>query len=274
VTIPAIPDSLNGVYEPGAPASYAGITRFAAATGAAPELALYYSAWFERFAAGFAAQAHAHGAVPFVQIQSGREPLAGITAGRFDAFLRAYALSVKAYGHPVVLSFDHEMNGGWYPWGAGHTAPAVYIAAWRHVVGVFRAVGASNVTWMWTVNSTNVATDSLRQWWPGSAYVGWVGIDGYYYYSTDTFASVFGATVAQVRKFTTAPVLIAETAVGTTADRDAQITGLFAGVKADKLLGLVWFDEKQDKGVYHQDWRLENDPPALAAYRAAVKAAR
>jgi hypothetical protein len=35
-------------------------------------------------------------------------------------------------------------------------------------------------------------------------------------------------------------------------------------------LGLVWFDKKQDDGILHQDWRLEGDAPAEAAFRFGV----
>ena len=44
------------------------------------------------------------------------------------------------------------MNGTWYSWGYRHTSPAVFVAAWRHIVTVFRAAGARNVTWLWTIN--------------------------------------------------------------------------------------------------------------------------
>ena len=64
---------------------------------------------------------------------------------------------------------------------------------------VFRAEGAVNVTWLWTVNSVNGASGSLRQWWPGAAWVDWTGGDGYYFRSTDTFGSVLGSTIAGVR---------------------------------------------------------------------------
>ena len=52
----------------------------------------------------------------------------------------------------MVPCFGHEMNGTWYSWGYEHVPAAVFVAAWRHIVNVFRAVGATNVTWMWTVN--------------------------------------------------------------------------------------------------------------------------
>ena len=73
-----------------------------------------------------------------------------------------------------------------------------------------------------------------------------------------------------MRRLTSKPVLISETAVGPKAGA-SKISGLLAGVKADHLLGLVWFDQAQHDGRYHQDWRLEDDPAALAEFRAAVK---
>ena len=47
----------------------------------------------------------------------------------------------------------YEMNGTGTPGGQGHAPPAYFVAAWRHVVGVFRGEGAANVTWLWTVSS-------------------------------------------------------------------------------------------------------------------------
>ena len=42
----------------------------------------------------------------------------------------------------------------------------------------------------------------LQTFWPGRGYVTWVGIDGYYFRPSDTFNSVFGPTIDQVRKLT------------------------------------------------------------------------
>ena len=53
-TLPVKPDSYVGVYQSGAPASYAGVTRFTATTGIKPRLVVYYSGWFEPFKASFA----------------------------------------------------------------------------------------------------------------------------------------------------------------------------------------------------------------------------
>lgn len=259
-----------GVFEPDEWETWKPVDQFASAVGRKPGIVLLYSGWPEPWQAKFATMAYAHGAVPLVQIEPVGVTLKSIVDGRSDAYLRSYAASVRRYRHQVILSFAAEMNGSWYSWGAGHTKPGVFVAAWQHVVKVFRKAGARNVTWLWTVNSINASSAPLKQWWPGNSYVNLVGIDGYYFRPTDTFRSVFGTTIAEVRTFTRTPILISETSVGPVA-RSSKIAGLFAGVRKEHLLGLVWFDQAQHAGIYHQDWRLEDSPAALAAFRRAEK---
>lgn len=271
-SLPSPEKKYIGVYEKGAPRSYQPINKFADKIGQRPSIALYYSAWYTPFQGQFAQTAYSHGAATLVQIQPNGISLQSLANGQYDHFLTSYADQVRAFGHPVVLSFGHEMNGTWYSWGAGHVAPSVFIAAWRHVVSLFRAAGADNVTWMWTVNSLTAASGSLSQWWPGSAWVNWIGIDGYYIHSTDTFQLVFGNTLNEIRGFTNKPVLISETGAGPQPGQVTQIQGLFNSVQSDDLLGIVWFDQGQNHGIFHQDWRLEDSPGAMSAFRAGVKA--
>jgi hypothetical protein len=54
------------------------------------------------------------------------------------------------------------MNGYWYPWGHKHASPSAWIAAWRHIVTVFRAQGVDDVTWLWTVNV--IVKFNVRGW--------------------------------------------------------------------------------------------------------------
>ena len=135
--LPATPGSYIGLYPEGVPGSYAGVTAFTTATGIRPDVVPYYSGWFEPFQAEFAATA-ANGAVPLVQINPDGVSVAAIAAGRYDAYLSDYAEAVRAYHRPVILGFGHEMNGNWYSWGNQHTSPAVFVAAWRHIVNLFR----------------------------------------------------------------------------------------------------------------------------------------
>lgn len=270
-SLPPDPASYLGVYENGSPPGYQAVADFARAAGRPPSLAGYFSGWAESFASSFAREARAHGAATLLQIDPTYASLKAIAAGAYDGYLRSYADSVRNFGHPVVIGFGHEMNAPWYSWGYGHVPAATFVAAWRHIVTLFRGQGADNVTWLWTLNADLSDTGPIRTWWPGAGYVTWVGIDGYYYRPTDTFASVFGRTIAQVRAFTGKPVLLSETAVGPAAGQSVKIGNLFAGMRSYKTLGLVWFDNAQHGGIYHQNWRIEDNPAAEAAFRRAVR---
>ena len=155
VHLPPSSASYLGVYTEGTPASYTPVTAFTSATGAKPDIVMYYSGWFVPFPVGFATTVARNGAAPLVQMDPDGINIAEIASGRYDGYLSSYAEAVRAYRHPVILSFGHEMNGDWSSWGYRHTSPAVFVAAWRHIVNLFRALGAQNVTWLWTVNIIN-----------------------------------------------------------------------------------------------------------------------
>ena len=162
----------------------------------------------------FAENLHRHGAIPFVQIDPTLASVAGIARGAYDEYLRSYADSVRDFGHAVIIGFGHEMNAPSYSWGYHHVQPADVhrrLAAHRHAVPRPRR------------RQRHLAMDASgrppghragRRLVAGRAYVSWVGIDGYYYRPADTFASVFGRTIAEIRKLTEQPVLLSETAVG------------------------------------------------------------
>jgi hypothetical protein len=272
VHLPSASAAYLGVYAEGLPKSYANVTAFANATGAKPDVVMYYSGWYVPFPVSFANTAAKNGAAPLVQMNPTNINIAQIAAGKYDAYLSSYAEAVRSYGHPVILSFGHEMNGNWYSWGYRHTSPATFVAAWQHIVNVFRALGASNVTWLWTINIINDSragkVASPAPWWPGSSYVNWVGIDGYYLQPTWQFAPLFGPTIAAVRPLTTDPILIAETGALQFAAQPAKITNLFAGIRSYGLLGFVWFDTSNTEG---QPFSISS-PAAIAAFRKGASA--
>jgi hypothetical protein len=264
---------LSGVFEPDNPDSYNQVSAFAGATGQHQDITVYYSGWGQPFDTAFAKLAHASGTETLVQLYPQHGAVGSIDAGKQDAYLKSYAKQVKAFGHPVIISFGQEMNGNWYAWGQGKIKPASFVAAWRHMVIVFKNAGVKNVTWLWDVNDNFTGGYPVSPWWPGDSYVTMVGLDGYFTTPQDTFASIFGSTITEIRDLTGKPILIAETAAGpdSGAQRGAQIRSLFTGVRASNLAGFIWFDEKQDDGPYHQDWRLEDAPDALAAFKSAAK---
>jgi mannan endo-1,4-beta-mannosidase len=271
INLPAQSESYLGAYVKGVPYSYAPVETFAAAAGVHPNVALYYSGWFEKFQSTFAIQVKQGGGVPFIQIDPSKANFAAIVAGVYDTYLEEFATQVAGYGaktgQGVIIGFGHEMNGSWYPWGYRHVTPALFVAAWRHIVNVFREQGADDVTWLWTVNiiDTRGGVPSPAPWWPGSSYVTWVGIDGYYYKPSWSFASLFGPTIKIVRGLTLDPILIAETGVAPVFNKPKKIADLFAGVRAYGLLGFVWFN-----AVGVRDWRLTSSAD-FAAFRNGAK---
>ena len=178
---------------------------------------------------------------------------------------------MRAFGHPVVIGFGHEMNAPWYQWGYGHLAPAMFVQAWRYIVTPVPGAGRRQRDLALDDQRGPARHRPGRNWWPGPQYVTWVGIDGYYYRPSDNFMSVFGATIDQVRHFTGKPILLSETAVGPQAGQFVKIGDLFRGMAKFKTLGLVWFDKTQHDGVFHQDWRIEDSQTAEYSFKLGVR---
>jgi mannan endo-1,4-beta-mannosidase len=270
--LPVRPQAYLGAYEPASPYSYSGMKQFAHTTGRVPNLALYYSGWWEPFRTSFAQEAYAAGATTVVQINPSNLPhnkvsIVGIVAGEYDSYLESFADQVASFGHQVVVSFGHEPDGVWYPWSERYVSPSVWVAAWQHIVEVFRRQGADNVTWLWTMNILGNQTHPLSAWWPGASYVNWVGIDGYYQHPDASYAQVFGPTIVAVREFTKAPILIAETAVAAIGTEPSKIADMFAGTRIYGTLGFIWFD----MNVPGESYGLEGDRKTIAVFQRLIR---
>jgi hypothetical protein len=110
-----------------------------------------------------------------------------IARGLADRYIRAYARDVKAYGRPLLVRlFNGEFNGDWWygvsPRANSNVTTGDFVAAWRRVVDIFRAVGATNVSWAWVPMAypANVRINvdpNIAAYYPGDAYVDWAGAD-------------------------------------------------------------------------------------------------
>ncbi len=137
-----------------------------------------------------------------------------IINGNFDSYIQNWAVEAKAYGKPLWVCFDGEMNGDWHNGsgaanggakldGYGDPAkpdgPEIYIDAWRHIHDIFRAVGTDNVAWVWSVNNSDWPREpwnKFQNYYPGDNYVDWLGVDGYNWNRAEyggwmTFSQVF-----------------------------------------------------------------------------------
>ncbi|MGW7581222.1 glycoside hydrolase family 26 protein [Kitasatospora sp. NPDC054768] len=203
--------------------------------------------------------------------------LSNIIDGRFDDYIRTWAEGVKGLGYPIALRFAHEMNGYWYPWTeqANGNRKGQYVQAWQHVHDIFKQVGATRVTWVWSPNVDYENATSLNTLYPGEDYVDWVGLSGYYgttgVEKYKSFDQIFQPTIEQIRAFTKKPVVITETGATDTSGLKAQwITEMFAQLpQHPDIIGVIWYESRKEV-----DWRVAASGAASEAFAAGVSAPR
>lgn len=92
-----------------------------------------------------------------------------------------WAQTIKSRPGPVLLAYHHEPEASG---SASSGSAADFVAAYRHVVSVFRAQGVQNVefTWQMTAYAFRAPAGDARtaaRWYPGDGYVDVVGADAY-----------------------------------------------------------------------------------------------
>jgi hypothetical protein len=224
-----------------------------------------------------------------------RYTLQRIIDGEFDAPLRAWADAARETNIPLLLSFGAEVNDEWGPWsarwnGAGETAgygdPAYpdgaerFRDAYRHVVTLFRAEGATNVTWFFHADTypPHQGWNTLDWYYPGDAYVDWLGISGYGSLTasgpTVNFAAKVDASGVYplLTRLSARPMAVVEMGVvdGPAGQKAEWIRRAFSALRSGdypRIHGAVWWDWRYP-GI---DTRIDSSPAALAAFRAGVQ---
>ncbi len=233
----------------------------------------------------------AHGSIPSYSWASQSIPsttnepnfqLADVISGTYDSYIRKFAESAKAWGHPFFLRFNWEMNGRWFPWseGVNGNKSGEFVTAWRHVHDIFTAVGATNATWIWCPNiDPNGEFLNLASQYPGDKYVDWTGLDGYNWGTNPakpdrwrSFDQLYKSTYDKITASIapTKPLMISE--IGSTeygGSKAAWIQDALAKIPASypKIRGLLWF-EQFDDGM---DWPIETSSSATDAFAAGIK---
>lgn len=232
---------------------------------------------------------------------------ARIARGDYDAYVNAWADRMKAFvsgpdgnlstadDRRVYIRLAHEMNGNWYPWGGASAGS--YVLMWQRVRAIFSQKGldARTVQWIWAVNNQDVGAGRAEDYFPGDAYVDWIGIDGYNWGASQSWSSwstpeqVFAPMAARLRGLTAKPLALTETGSSSStpggvnvAAKSQWITQLFnyATASTTGARMIVWFN--QDKET---DWAIFGGTngdetyrsgrasyKAYSAYRAAVHA--
>jgi hypothetical protein len=217
------------------------------------------------------------GALPMVSWEpwsSSNKPakLWAIGRGAYDGYLRRSALEAKRWGRPIMLRFAQEMNGSWAPWERGHvgSTPRSFILAWRHVVSVFREVGADNVIFVWCPN-INTGHLPFMQYYPGDSWVDWVGLDGFNWGGSigwRPFSEIFAGSYEELARETSKPIVIAETGSGQTGgDKAAWVRSALSRELPyfSRVRAVVWYN-----AFDRSDFRVDSSPSALQAFRRGI----
>jgi mannan endo-1,4-beta-mannosidase len=255
-----------GLEMPNAPASIAPVQQFAGWTGKKPNLLGEYIGWGTGLDTQAVKNAWSYGALYFQVWEPYGTTVKQIASGASDAYIERFAFSVRTLNLPIALSFGHEMNGNWYPWGTQATSAADFVAAWRHIHDLFAKAGATNVIWIWDPNDMYPVPDvRLQPLYPGDKYVDWIGVTGYWTpLGPHTYGDLFLPTLLDIREFTNKPFIIAETGVEPGANQVSSVNALFNAVRThDDILGFVWYDYDRQG-----DWRLENRPDVQSAFKS------
>ncbi|HWA54647.1 MAG TPA: glycosyl hydrolase [Solirubrobacterales bacterium] len=254
------------------------IDSFSREVGRKPAIILSYKRWdVKPFYPPELKQISRRGAMPMVSWEpwssSGKPAkLWAIGRGRYDGYVRRSARQAREWGKPIMLRFGQEMNGEWAPWERGHvgSTPRSFILAWRHLVRVFREVGADNVIWVWCPN-VNTGHLPFMQYYPGDAWVDWVGLDGFNWGGSigwRSISEVFVGSYEQLARETSKPIVIAETGSGQTGgDKAAWVTSALEDELANfsRVRAVVWYN-----AFDRADFRIDSSPSALQAFRRGI----
>ena len=228
-----------------------------------------YQAWPDAVSTKEVQEVLADGAIPIIDWRCGDSD-ANIVAGDDDALITAEAQELAALKAPIFLRWYYEpnfTNSANYAACIGSLGPAGYVAAFRHIHDLFAAAGASNVAFVFSMASSGNDQD-LDEYYPGSAYVDWIAVDGYSKTAApdpSDFASRFGPWYSDFSTFGK-PMMISETgsfAGGQTSyfqqvQDEMSPSGAFPLIKA-----VLYFDAPGQGGKF----TYPLDPSGLGAFK-------
>jgi hypothetical protein len=216
------------------------------------------------------------GSIPMISWSAA--PTGQITAGDDDALIRARAIQLKDLGGPVLLRWFWEMD---LPQShADAVSPASYIAAWRHIHEIFASVGATNVRWVWCPQASGFAKGTAQAYYPGKAYVDWIGADGYNWAPElahaqwRSFEQIFSAFY-RWGLATGKPMLVGEfgTVEGSPGAKAAWFTQAGRAIRTafPAMRAVVYFESDHENFGDFFDWRVTSSQSSLTAFRAFAR---
>lgn len=167
------------------------------------------------------------------------EPNDGLQVVKQDTYLRQFAQDAAEADCPIFLRYASEMNGDWTRYG-GDANAADYIVKWQLVRQVFAQL-APNVAMVWCVNV--IPEKNITKFYPGDAYVDWVGINFYSvpFYDNDPKRSGMADNPADYLKYVYAtyaskkPIAICEFGASHLSKADNKDRSAWASKKINEL---------------------------------------
>ena len=257
------------------------LSAFTRLAGITPKIVMSYQTWSDPLYYTSEMQSIARiGALPMISwdpVIDGRGiPFSQIADGGYDAYIGRAAEAARRWKGRIYVRFAHEMNLSGSLFGPGHPgdSSATFVAAWRHVVSVFRHLGVRNVEWVWSPNVDCQGRCPFTVFYPGNDWVDWVALDGYNYASGDKvpwmqFSQIFGPSYRILTQTSDKPVMIGETASTEDGGRKARWISEMGHALANRFTrvrALVWFDR-----VKETDWRINSSSSSLQAFRTLMR---
>jgi cellulose synthase (UDP-forming) len=188
---------------------------------------------------------------------SGETLLSDISDGRYDEAIRLIAKEVvKQKPQSILVRWGHEMElTGLYPWAQGD--PQKYIAAYRHVVDVFRDEKATNILWIWSP----AGNSGCQNYWPGEEYVDYIGVT---ILASEEWDQAAG--LVPLRSFATLmtekywladlfqkPIIATEVGVSATEDEKSKWLkeAILSWEQFPDLVGWIYFNQQQPLWMNH-----------------------
>lgn len=207
--------------------------------------------------------------------------LSEILNGRYENYIRHWALELTKIKAPVFFRPMHEMNGNWYPWceKVNGNKPGEYIQAWRYIRSIFRKVQCNGLIWVWCPYAHSVPDEPEKEmslFYPGNTEVDWVGLDGYNWgitrewFGWQSFRAIFEkgydslTTLAPEKSFMIAEVGCAEEG----GNKANWISSAFDELEErfPRVKALVWFNIDKEC-----DWRIESSKSSLASFKKCMR---
>jgi putative cell wall-binding protein len=213
------------------------------------------------------------GRIPFLNWKPQRNSGAIVTwssiaGGAEDGVVKARADAMKAFGRPMLFSFNAEpFDESRKGWGT----PAEFVDAFRHIVSVFRAQGATNVSFAWVLTGYDFTISGRPEaFYPGDEWVDWIGADPYNFFTRDKKWQSFSAVAGAFHTWGAArhkPLVLAEW--GT--EEDPAVPGRKAAWFTEALATLLTWPEVKAVVYFNNvadgyDWTIDTSPTSLAAF--------